>query len=113
MNPMASARETLRSLTGLLAVALFLQLSGLTCLQDAAGEVDTHQAGVAFAQPPSDAQPVPSEAAHECPCHHAVAAAPLFEVGHRYDLVSGLVHVPMVTPEGLPPVVFHPPLVLL
>lgn len=111
---MKPARHALRGLTVVLAIALFLQLSGLTCLQDAAmaGEADVHVAAtVSSLPPPSDSQSFPSEAAHECPCHHAVAAAPPLDVEHDYDLVSSLVNVSILTPEGLPSVVFHPPLV--
>jgi len=102
----------------LLSCLLFLQLSGLTCIQDAwassfsGSGTDLVTAGNLSSEPTHASGDAESNLHHDCPCHHLTSLSTL-----TTDSVTApgapIAPVSFSAPSDLPQVLFHPPLALL
>lgn len=99
-----------------LSCMLFLQLSGLTCIQDASAYPS--KGGIAdssavVADPSPESSPGSGESLyHDCPCHHLISL-PSVTIESVVSPGASIAPVSFSTPEDLPQILFHPPLVRL
>lgn len=118
MRPQRAMLRT--AAVGWLAVLLFLQLTGLACLPDlwSVGNVaPSRSVAVSIEDPASPPAAFPTTpfgaSLHDCPCHYAATPAPHIDAEHDESPGVSVTSLPLSTTEGIPPVVFHPPLALV
>lgn len=101
----------------ILSGLLFLQLSGLTCIQDAwASPFSGSDVDVAAAVGNPSPEPLPASGDgsggslhHDCPCHHLISL-PTVTIESETAPGTSIVPVSFSVPEDLPQILFHPPL---
>jgi hypothetical protein len=101
----------------LLSCLLFVQLSGLTCIQDASASPfagSSAGSGAVISDPSPESLPAsgddPGDSLyHDCPCHHLVSLQSA-TINSTVSLRSSIAHASFSVPEDLPQVLFHPPL---
>jgi hypothetical protein len=101
-----------------LACLLFVQLSGLTCIQDASASVfgESGDAAVAaIGSPeslPGSGDGPESSLEHDCPCHHLMSL-PTGVIESVESPEAPIAPVSLAVPADRPQILFHPPLALL
>jgi hypothetical protein len=106
----------------LLFLLLAVQLTGLTCIQDAwANSIPGYDSisamaltNTSFSNPPSGSS-VPSQQTihHDCPCHHLVTHFSGFALDSTPYKGELAFSISTFVPDNLPKATFHPPLSLL